>query len=53
LYLFLWTIPCWIHVPISSLGCWFFGGWVFLVPCWFWIVVPYWMSSWQRFSPIL
>jgi hypothetical protein len=20
-------------VPISSLGCWFFGGWVFWVSC--------------------
>jgi hypothetical protein len=23
-------IPCLIHVPISSLGCWFLGGWFFL-----------------------
>jgi hypothetical protein len=21
-------IPCLIHVPMSSLGCWFFGSWV-------------------------
>jgi hypothetical protein len=31
------------------LGCWFFGGWVFWVPCRLWILVPYRMSSWQRF----
>jgi hypothetical protein len=40
-------------VPISSLGCWLFGGWVFWVPCRFWIVDPCQMSSWQSFSPIL
>jgi hypothetical protein len=34
-------IPCLIHVPISSLGCWFFWSWVFWVPCRFWILVPY------------
>jgi hypothetical protein len=34
-------------------GCWFFGGWVFLVPCRFWILVPYRMSSEQRFSPFV
>jgi hypothetical protein len=39
-------------VPISSLGSWFFRGWVFWVPCRFWVLVPHWMSSWQRFSPI-
>jgi hypothetical protein len=36
-----------------SLECWFFGGWVFWIPCRFWILVPYWMSSCQRFSSIL
>jgi hypothetical protein len=35
------------------IGCWFFGGWVFWVPCRFWMLVPYQMSSWQRSSPIL
>jgi hypothetical protein len=28
-----------IHVPISSLGCWFLGSWVFWVPYRFWILV--------------
>jgi hypothetical protein len=46
-------IPCLIRMPISSLGCWVFGGWVFKIPCRFWILVPYWMNSWQRFSSIL
>jgi hypothetical protein len=46
-------ILCLIHVPISSLGCWFYGGWVFWVPYKFWILLPYWMSSWQRFPPFL
>jgi hypothetical protein len=46
-------IPCLIHVPISSLKCWFFGSWVFWIPYRFWISVPCQMSSWQRFSPIL
>jgi hypothetical protein len=40
-------------VPIYTWGCWFFGGWVFWVPYRFWILVPYWISSWQRFSTIL
>jgi hypothetical protein len=40
-------------VPISSLGCWFFGAWVFWVPCRFWILVSYQMSSWISFCPIL
>jgi hypothetical protein len=35
------------------IGCWFFGGWVFLVFHRFWILFPYQMSSWQIFSPIL
>jgi hypothetical protein len=35
------------------MGCWFFGGWVFLVTCKFWISVPCQMSGWKRFSPIL
>jgi hypothetical protein len=34
--------PC-AHFFIRS---WFFGGWVFWVPCRFWILVPYQMSSW-------
>jgi hypothetical protein len=34
-------------------GCWFFGSWVFWVPRRFWILVPYQMNSWKRFSPIL
>jgi hypothetical protein len=42
-------IPYLIHVPISSLECWLFGGWAVWVPCRFWILVPYQMSSWQRF----
>jgi hypothetical protein len=46
-------IPCLIHVPISLLGSWFFGCWVFWVPCRFWILVSYQMNSWQRFSLIL
>jgi hypothetical protein len=46
-------IPCLTHMSISSMGCWFFGGWVFWVPCRFWILVPYWKSIWQRFSTIL
>jgi hypothetical protein len=25
-------ILCLLHVPVSSLGCWLFGGWVFWVP---------------------
>jgi hypothetical protein len=29
-------IPCLIHVPISSLECCFFLGWVFWVPYRFW-----------------
>jgi hypothetical protein len=41
-----------IHMPISSLEYWFFGGWVFWTPCWFWFLVPYQMYSWKRFSPI-
>jgi hypothetical protein len=32
------------------IGCWFL---VFSVPSWFRILAPYWMSCWQRFSPIL
>jgi hypothetical protein len=49
LYLFLWELPL-MHVPISSLGCWFFGGWVFWVPCRFWILVPYWIVAAKIFS---
>jgi hypothetical protein len=35
-----------LHWDINSLG-------LFWVPCRFWMLVPYWMSNWQRFSPIL
>jgi hypothetical protein len=38
-------IPYLIHVPISSLGCWIFGGWVFWALCRFWTLVPYRMAK--------
>jgi hypothetical protein len=38
------------HFFIGILRLW---GWVFWVPSRFWIFVPYQMSSWKRFSPIL
>jgi hypothetical protein len=44
-------IPYSIHVPIYSLGCWFFGCRVFWAPCRFCILVSYQMNSWQRFFP--
>jgi hypothetical protein len=45
-------IPCLIHVPISSLGCWFFGGWVFWVSCRFWMLVFYWVKVNKDFLPL-
>jgi hypothetical protein len=38
---------CLIHWDID---CW---GLIFWVLCRFWILVPYWMNRWQRYSPIL
>jgi hypothetical protein len=49
----LLRIVCSVHLPIYSVGCWFFAGLLFWTPCVFWLLTPCQMYSWQRFSPIL
>jgi hypothetical protein len=44
---------CSVHLPISSLGGWFFGRLVSWSLCKFWLWKLCQMDSWQRFSPIL
>jgi hypothetical protein len=36
----LWRMICLVHLPIYSMGCWFFRGLVFWVPCIFWLSIP-------------
>jgi hypothetical protein len=48
LYFFLWEFPVLFMCPFFHWNV-VFGGWVFWIPCRFWILDPYWMSSWQRF----
>jgi hypothetical protein len=53
LYIFSWKFPIQLMCPllywvVDSLVAEFFW-----VPCRFWILVPYQMNSWQRFSLIL
>jgi hypothetical protein len=50
--LLLLRVVCSIHLPITSLSCWLFGGLVFLAPCMFWLLIPCQMNSWQRCYPI-
>jgi hypothetical protein len=43
-----------VHLPIYSMGCWFFVGLVIWSLCIFWLFNSCQMyNSWQKFSPIL
>jgi hypothetical protein len=42
-------IVCSVHLPIYSIGCWFYVGLVFWAPCIFWLLITCQICSWQRF----
>jgi hypothetical protein len=46
-------LGCSVHLPFYLLCCWFFLGFNFWAPYIIWLLIPYKMYIWQRFSSIL